>query len=67
MKGVLEVELKILEGTNQVVIVCAETGREIGIQKATIIESRNEGFTVATTTFDIPPKRLKNDFRRNQG
>lgn len=58
MKDTLEVELKILDGTNQVVIVCAETGRQIGMQTSTIIESQNEGFTVATITFDIPPKKL---------
>lgn len=56
---ILEIELQIIEGTNQVVIVCAETGRMIGRQTATVIESQNEGFTVATVTFDIPPKKVK--------
>lgn len=57
MKDILEVELKILDGTNQVVIVCSETGRQIGLQTSTIIESQNEGFTVATVTFDIKPQK----------
>lgn len=56
---ILEIELQIIDGTNQVVIVCAETGRMIGIQTGTVIESQNEGFTVATVTFDIPPKKVK--------
>ena len=56
---ILEIELQIIDGTNQVVVVCAETGRMIGRQSCTVIESQNEGFTVATVTFDIPPKKVK--------
>ena len=56
---ILEIELQIIEGTNQVVIVCAETGRMIGRQTSTVVDSQNEGFTVATVTFDIPPKKVK--------
>ena len=56
---ILEIELQIIDGTNQVVIVCAETGRRIGRQTSTVIECQNEGFTVATVTFDIPPKKVK--------
>ena len=55
---ILEIELQIIDGTNQVVVVCAETGRMIGRQTGTVIESQNEGFTVATVTFDIPPKKV---------
>ena len=29
---ILEIELQIIDGTNQVVVVCAETGRMIGRQ-----------------------------------
>lgn len=57
MKNTLEIELKVLEGGNQVVIVCAETGRKIGFQSSTIVESSVEGITVANVTFNIPPKK----------
>lgn len=56
---ILEIEIQIIDGTNQVVIVCAETGRMIGRQTNSVIESQNEGFTVATVTFDVPPKKVK--------
>lgn len=54
----LEVELKILEGTNQVAVVCAETGRMIGVQASTKIESEADGLTMATLTLAISPKKL---------
>lgn len=57
MKDILEIELKVLEGRNQVVIVCAETGREIGFQSSTVVESSVDGATVANVTFNIPPKK----------
>lgn len=57
MKDILEIELKVLEGRNQVVIVCAETGREIGLQSSTVVESSVDGVTVANVTFNIPPKK----------
>lgn len=57
MKNTLEIELKVLEGWNQVVIVCAETGREIGFQTSTIVESSVDGVTVATVTFNILSKK----------
>lgn len=56
----IEIELKIIDGTNQIVIVCAETGRQIGGQIGTVVETKNEGFTIATVTFEIKPiKDLK--------
>lgn len=60
---ILEIELKILEGTNQVIVVCAETGRRIGHQASTIITSQYDGMTIAEVTFDIQPKKeKKNDY-----
>lgn len=58
MTSILEVELKILEGTNQVAVVCVETGRVIGVQAATKIESEADGLTIATVTIAIPPKKV---------
>lgn len=54
----LKIELQIIEGANRVVVVCAETGRIIGTQSSTVIESQSEGFTVATVTFQIPPMKV---------
>ena len=60
MKDILNVELKVLEDTQQVVLVCSETGRQIGLQCSTIVHSEIEGVTKATATFNIvnrkPPK-----------
>lgn len=51
----LPIELKVLEGTNQVGIVCAETGRTIGLQTKTIVESETDHFTTVTVTFGMRP------------
>lgn len=52
-----DVELKLIEGTNQFVLVDAETKQEIGIQSNVSAECSVDGMTIVTATFQIPPKK----------
>lgn len=52
-----DVELKLVEGTNQFVLVDAETKQEIGIQSNVSAECSVDGMTIVTATFQIPPKK----------
>ena len=53
----LEIELKVIEGTNQVLVVCANTGKIIGEQVSTSIVTSGCEVTLATVVFEI--KALK--------
>lgn len=52
-----DVELKFIEGTNQFVLVDAETKQEIGIQSNVSAECSVDGMTIVTATFQLPPKK----------
>ncbi|WP_227554937.1 hypothetical protein [Acinetobacter lwoffii] len=52
-----DVELKLIEGANQFVLVDAETKQEIGIQSNVSAECSVDGMTIVTATFQIPPKK----------
>ena len=52
-----DVELKLIEGTNQFVLVDAETKQEIGIQSNVSAECSVDGMTIVTATFQLPPKK----------
>lgn len=52
-----DVELKLIEGTNQFVLVDAETKQEIGIQSNVNAECSVDGMTIVTATFQLPPKK----------
>lgn len=49
----LKIKLQLIEETQQVQIVCAETGRVIGNQASTIVESKAEEDTYVTVVFQI--------------
>ena len=55
----LQVELKILEAEQKIVLVCSETGRQIGIQCSTVITSTSNNITEAKVVFQILPKKGK--------
>lgn len=50
------IELKLIEGTNQFLLVDSETKQEIGIQSNVAVECSADGMTIATVTFQLPPK-----------
>lgn len=52
-----DIELKLIEGTNQFVLVDAETKQEIGIQSNVSAECGVDGMTIVTATFQLPPKK----------
>ena len=52
-----DVELKLIEGTNQFVLVDAETKQEIGIQSNVSAECGVDGMTIVTAIFHLPPKK----------
>ena len=52
-----DIELKLIEGTYQFVLVDAETKQEIGIQSNVSAECSVDGMTIVTATFQIPPKK----------
>lgn len=52
-----DVELKLIEGANQFVLVDAETKQEIGIQSNVSAECSVDGMTIVTATFHLPPKK----------
>lgn len=52
-----DVELKLIEGTNQFMLVDAETKQEIGMQSNVSAECGVDGMTIVTATFQLPPKK----------
>lgn len=53
-----EIELKILDNTNQVVLVDSETKQMVGSQIKTVVTTESEaGWTYVTATFEIPPRK----------
>lgn len=52
-----DIELKLIEGANQFVLVDAETKQEIGIQSNVSAECSVDGMTIVTATFQLPPKK----------
>ncbi|QCS11871.1 hypothetical protein E3H47_04775 [Acinetobacter radioresistens] len=52
-----DIELKLIEGTNQFMLVDAETKQEIGRQSNVSAECGVDGMTIVTATFQLPPKK----------
>lgn len=52
-----DVELRLIEGTNQFVLVDVETKQEIGIQTNVSVECGVDEVTIVTATFHLPPKK----------
>ncbi|MCK4097384.1 hypothetical protein [Acinetobacter radioresistens] len=52
-----DIELKLIEGTNQFMLVDAETKQEIGMQSNVSAECGMDGMTIVTATFQLPPKK----------
>lgn len=57
----LQVELKVLEAEQKIVLVCSETGRQIGLQCNTVIKSTIDDITEAEVVFQILPKKVNNN------
>ena len=52
-----DIELKLIEGANQFVLVDAETKQEIGIQSNVSAECSVDGMVIVTAAFQLPPKK----------
>lgn len=58
-----DIELKLIEGANQFVLVDAETKQEIGMQTNVSVECNVDDMTIVTATFHLPPKKKTSAMR----